>query len=159
MAKNTKKTEAPAKKAPAKKAPAKKAAVAKLAIDGGEKVWKEPFPMWPQFNPDTDQKVLDILHSGKVNYWTGPVGMQFEEAWAKWLGVKNAISVSNGTAALHVALRPPSAPSRPAPSPSSSTPGRTTSSTRRRSRRPSRSARRPSSSSTSTAWSATWIRS
>ena len=100
-----KKTKPAAKKtAPVKKAPAKAKPVAQLAIDGGEKVWKEPFPMWPQFNPDTDQKVLDILHSGKVNYWTGPVGMQFEEAWAKWLGVKNAISVSNGTAALHVAL-------------------------------------------------------
>jgi dTDP-4-amino-4,6-dideoxygalactose transaminase len=100
----TKTTKAAAKATTKTKAPAKKAPVAKLAIDGGEKVFKEPFPPWPQFNPDTDQKVLDILHSGKVNYWTGPVGMQFEEAWAKWLGVKNAISVSNGTAALHVAL-------------------------------------------------------
>ena len=78
--------------------------VEKLAIDGGKKVWSKGFPAWPQFNPKTDKKVLDILHSGKVNYWTGPVGMQFEAAWAKWLGVKNAISVSNGTAALHVAL-------------------------------------------------------
>ena len=78
--------------------------VAKLAIDGGEKVSKKPFPAWPQFDPATDKKVLDILHSGKVNYWTGPVGMEFEKAWAKWLGVKNAVSVSNGTAALHVAL-------------------------------------------------------
>ena len=78
--------------------------IEKLAIDGGKKVWAKGFPAWPQFDKKTDQKVLDILHSGKVNYWTGPVGMQFEEAWAKWLGVKNAVSVSNGTAALHVAL-------------------------------------------------------
>ncbi|MCR5750613.1 MAG: DegT/DnrJ/EryC1/StrS family aminotransferase [Kiritimatiellae bacterium] len=78
--------------------------VEKLAIDGGKKVWTKGFPAWPQFDKKTDKKVLDILHSGKVNYWTGPVGMQFEDAWAKWLGVKNAISVSNGTAALHVAL-------------------------------------------------------
>ena len=78
--------------------------IEKLAIDGGKKVWTKGFPAWPQFDKKTDQKVLDILHSGKVNYWTGPVGMQFEEAWAKWLGVKNAVSVSNGTAALHVAL-------------------------------------------------------
>ena len=76
----------------------------KLAIDGGPKVFKKPFPAWPQFDRKTDRKVLDILHSGKVNYWTGPVGMEFEKAWAKWLGVKNAVSVSNGTAALHVAL-------------------------------------------------------
>ena len=78
--------------------------VEKLAIDGGKKVWSKGFPAWPQFDKKTDKKVLDILHSGKVNYWTGPIGMQFEEAWAKWLGVKNAVSVSNGTAALHVAL-------------------------------------------------------
>lgn len=75
-----------------------------LAIHGGPKTIAKPFPAWPQFDPKTDKKVLDILHSGKVNYWTGPVGMQFEEAWAKWLGVKNAMAVSNGTAALHVAL-------------------------------------------------------
>ena len=106
----TKKAAKPAAKpaAKAKCAAARPAAKAKcasdLAIDGGKKVWDKGFPAWPQFDPKTDKKVLDILHSGKVNYWTGPVGMQFEEAWAKWLGVKNAVSVSNGTAALHVAL-------------------------------------------------------
>ena len=76
----------------------------RLAIDGGEKVWTRGFPPWPQFDRKTDGKVLDILHSGRVNYWTGPVGMQFEREWARWLGVRNAISVSSGTAALHVAL-------------------------------------------------------
>jgi dTDP-4-amino-4,6-dideoxygalactose transaminase len=75
-----------------------------LAINGGPQTWTKGFPAWPQFNPKTGKKVLEILESGKVNYWTGPVGMQFEAAWAKWLGTKNAISVSNGTAALHVAL-------------------------------------------------------
>ena len=65
--------------------------VEKLAIEGGKKVWSKGFPAWPQFDRKTDKKVLDILHSGKVNYWTGPVGMQFEAAWAKWLGVKNII--------------------------------------------------------------------
>ena len=77
---------------------------AKLAIDGGKKVFSEPFPGWPCFEESTVQAVADVLRSGKVNYWTGSVGMEFENAWAKWLGVKNAISVSNGTAALHVAL-------------------------------------------------------
>jgi len=75
-----------------------------LAINGGKKVWTKGFPAWPQFDPKTDEKVLEILHSGKVNYWTGPVGLKFEAAFAKWLGVRNAVSVSNGTAALHVAL-------------------------------------------------------
>ena len=79
-------------------------AQAALAINGGEKVWTKGFPAWPQFSRKTDRLVLDILHSGKVNYWTGPVGMKFEAEWAKWLGVRNAVSVSSGTAALHVAL-------------------------------------------------------
>ena len=67
----TKKAAAPAKKCCAKKCCCKKAAeakVEKLAIDGGKKVWAKPFPAWPQFNPKTDKKVLDILKSGKVNY-------------------------------------------------------------------------------------------
>ena len=55
--------------------------ITKLAIDGGPKTVAEPFPAWPQFDRKTDKKILDILHSGKVNYWTGPVGMQFESAW------------------------------------------------------------------------------
>ena len=76
----------------------------KLALDGGKKIWNRGFPSWPQFDRTTDKVVLDILHSGRVNYWTGPVGLQFETAWAKWLGVSNAVSVSSGTAALHLAL-------------------------------------------------------
>ena len=151
-------------------------AVEKLAIDGGKKVWSKGFPAWPQFNPKTDKKVLDILHSGKVNYWTGPVGMQFEAAWAKWLGVKNAISVSNGTAALHVALTALGIGSGDEVICTSysfiassfcalqrcrcsSIRARTTCSTPPRSRPQSRSARRRSWSSTSTAWWRTWIRS
>ena len=75
-----------------------------LAIDGGKKVWEGAFPGWPQFNPAVYDKVTDILKSGKVNYWTGKVGMEFEKKWAEWLGVRNAISVANGTCALHTAL-------------------------------------------------------
>jgi len=76
----------------------------KLAVEGGTKAWTKGFPAWPQFDRKADAKVLDILHSGRVNYWTGHVGMEFEKAWATWLGVRNAMAVSNGTAALHVAL-------------------------------------------------------
>ena len=65
---------------------------------------KLKFPAWPQFDRKTEGKIVEILRSGKVNYWTGPEGRAFEEAWAKWLGVRNAVSVTNGTAALHLAL-------------------------------------------------------
>lgn len=78
--------------------------MAKLAIDGGAKVQRSPSPKWPQFDRRTDAAVLDVLHSGRVNYWTGLRGREFEKAWGEWLGSRNAIAVSNGTVALHIAL-------------------------------------------------------
>jgi len=62
------------------------------------------FPAWPQFNPKTAKRVAEALASGRVNYWTGDEGRHFEETFARWLGVREAASVSNGTAALHLAL-------------------------------------------------------
>lgn len=75
-----------------------------LAIDGGGKVWKRPLPKWPAFDRKAGGRVLAVMRSGKVNYWTGDEGRMFEEEFASWLGVRNAVSVSSGTAALHVAL-------------------------------------------------------
>ena len=62
------------------------------------------FPMWPQFAPETLEDVLEPIKTGKVNYWTGTKGMEFEEKFAEWCGAKMAISCTNGTAALHIAL-------------------------------------------------------
>jgi dTDP-4-amino-4,6-dideoxygalactose transaminase len=76
----------------------------KLAIDGGKPVNAKPFPMWPSFEKSTIAAAMAPLKSGKVNYWTGKLGTEFEAAWAKWNGVKYAISTSNGTSALHTAV-------------------------------------------------------
>ena len=62
------------------------------------------FPMWPQFAPESAEEIAKILESGLVNYWTGPKGLEFEEKFCEWSGAKMAISVSNGTAALHVGI-------------------------------------------------------
>ncbi|HOJ31845.1 MAG TPA: DegT/DnrJ/EryC1/StrS family aminotransferase, partial [bacterium] len=78
--------------------------MAKLAIEGGEKINNKPFPMWPAFSEKTIERALEPLKTGKVNYWTGPYGTQFEEAWAKWNGAKYAITTTNGTSALHTAV-------------------------------------------------------
>ena len=48
--------------------------------------------------------VENVLRSGKVNYWTGPNGMEFEKRFAEWQGSKYAVSTATGTAALHVCL-------------------------------------------------------
>jgi len=76
----------------------------KLAIDGGTPVVKDTLPGWPQFSEKGIEAVQEVLRSGKVNYWTGPRGMEFEKKYAEWQGSQYAISVATGTAALHVAI-------------------------------------------------------
>ncbi|MDD4189711.1 MAG: DegT/DnrJ/EryC1/StrS family aminotransferase [Mangrovibacterium sp.] len=76
----------------------------KLAIQGGPKAVRAKLPGWPSFNEKAIRSVEDVLRSGKVNYWTGPKGMEFEKKYAQWQGSKYAISVATGTAALHVGL-------------------------------------------------------
>jgi len=75
-----------------------------LAIDGGPKAVTNALASWPQFDENAIRAVEQVLRSGKVNYWTGPHGMEFEKKFAAWQGSKFAISTSSGTSALHVAL-------------------------------------------------------
>ena len=74
-----------------------------LPFRGSETV-PGPLPMWPAFDEKTIQAVVEPLKTGKVNYWTGTRGMEFEEKFAAWNGSKYAISTTNGTSALHTAL-------------------------------------------------------
>jgi hypothetical protein len=62
--------------------------------------WYPPIPgAWRQ-NP----AVLEVLRSGKVDYWAGKKGMEFEEKFTKWCGTEFAVSTSSGTSALHTVL-------------------------------------------------------
>jgi dTDP-4-amino-4,6-dideoxygalactose transaminase len=76
----------------------------KLAIHGGPKAVTSQKIGWPNFDERSIKAVENVLRSGKVNYWTGPKGMEFEKRFAEWQGSKYAISVATGTAALHVGL-------------------------------------------------------
>ena len=76
----------------------------KLAIEGGTPVNKENFPKWPSFSQKSIDMVSEPLKTGKVNYWTGNIGVEFEKAWAKWNGAKYAVTTTNGTSALHTAV-------------------------------------------------------
>jgi len=76
----------------------------KLAIDGGPRAVTNDLVGWPQFDEKAINAVQEVLRSGKVNYWTGPKGMEFEKKFAAWQGSKYAVSASSGTAALHIAL-------------------------------------------------------
>ena len=75
-----------------------------LAIHGGPKAVTNKLAGWPQFDENAIRSVEAVLRSGKVNYWTGKRGMEFEQRFAAWQGSRYAVSVATGTAALHVAL-------------------------------------------------------
>src|SRR5881392_1719697 len=76
----------------------------RLAVNGGPKAVSNSLKAWPSFDEKAIRAVEDVLRSGKVNYWTGKQGMEFERRFAQWQGSKYAVSVATGTAALHVAL-------------------------------------------------------
>jgi dTDP-4-amino-4,6-dideoxygalactose transaminase len=63
-----------------------------------------PFSPWPYFASDEIEAVTSVLRSGKVNYWTGQEGRQFENEFAEFVGTKHGICVANGTLALELAL-------------------------------------------------------
>jgi len=75
-----------------------------LALNGGPKSVTNKLIGWPQFDENAIHAVDQVLRSGKVNYWTGPHGMEFERKFADWQGSRFAVSVATGTAALHVCL-------------------------------------------------------
>src|ERR1700742_4579196 len=57
----------------------------------------------PVIGPEEEQRVLDVLRSGRLSL--GPVVPEFERAFAQAVGAEHAIAVSSGTAGLHLALR------------------------------------------------------
>ncbi|MCX6637224.1 MAG: DegT/DnrJ/EryC1/StrS family aminotransferase [Acidobacteria bacterium] len=75
-----------------------------LAIHGGPKAVTNKLAGWPRFDENAIRSVEAVLRSGKVNYWTGKRGMEFEQKFAAWQGSGYAVSVATGTAGLHVAL-------------------------------------------------------
>jgi dTDP-4-amino-4,6-dideoxygalactose transaminase len=60
---------------------------------------------WPHFEQDEIEAASRILSSGKVNYWTGNEGREFEKEYAKHFATRHAIALANGTVALELALR------------------------------------------------------
>jgi hypothetical protein len=50
------------------------------------------------------QAAADVLRSGKINYWTGKEGEQFETEYAAAVGSEYAIAVANGTVSLDLAM-------------------------------------------------------
>lgn len=75
----------------------------KLAIHGGKPVRTKPLPAWPSYDEEIEA-AIEVLRSGKHARQSGSYVAQFEAAFAAYFGVKYAIALSSGTAAIHVAL-------------------------------------------------------
>ena len=60
---------------------------------------------WPRYSLEIQERVANVLASGKVNYWTGDLCTEFEDKFANFVGVDHAIAVANGTLALEFSLR------------------------------------------------------
>ena len=60
---------------------------------------------WPVFSDDEIEAAAQVLRSGKVNYWTGDQGREFEKEYANYTNRKHAVAVANGSLALELALR------------------------------------------------------
>ena len=64
----------------------------------------EPIPLArPDVGPREEELVRDVLRSGRLSL--GPMLERFERDFAAWVGSEDAVAVSSGTAALHLAVR------------------------------------------------------
>jgi 8-amino-3,8-dideoxy-alpha-D-manno-octulosonate transaminase len=82
----------------------------KLAVDGGKPVRKEMLhsrPYGPQFYDDVEkQELLEVLESRNPFRWwkEDSKSLQFEQTYAKLLGIEHVLGVTSGTTALYTAM-------------------------------------------------------
>ncbi|MFZ5807778.1 MAG: DegT/DnrJ/EryC1/StrS family aminotransferase [Chloroflexota bacterium] len=75
-----------------------------LAILGGEPIKKTPFPAWPHYD-DLEREALNQVLDSRVWWRTpGTQTLAFEQEFAGYHQAQYGIAVTNGTAALEVAL-------------------------------------------------------
>jgi dTDP-4-amino-4,6-dideoxygalactose transaminase len=77
----------------------------KLALDGGPAVRSAPFPSWPVWDERDERAVLEALRSGRWGAHGGTRVSEFGRRFAELHQAQHAVCVTNGTAALEVALR------------------------------------------------------
>lgn len=82
-----------------------------LAIDGGPKVREKPFPTVSDasgrnLGEEEIRLLTEVIQSGKLNrtVTTESKVKAFEQGFAEWLGVDEAVASTSGTSALHLAV-------------------------------------------------------
>jgi dTDP-4-amino-4,6-dideoxygalactose transaminase len=78
--------------------------MSELALLGGRKTKTKAFPLWPQFD-DTEREALNEVLESRVWWRTpGTKTLEFEQAFARFHGARHGVAVTNGTAAIEVAM-------------------------------------------------------
>lgn len=77
-------------------------AAERLAIDGGTPVRTRPFGATHDFGAEGIAALTAVINSGSVG--KGPKIREFETAFASKNGVKYAMTVTSGTAAMHTCV-------------------------------------------------------
>ena len=76
-----------------------------LAVDGGTPVRTAPFPTWPVWDERDEQGLLEVLRSGTWGAHAGTKVKEFTTRFSAYQEAAHGVCVTNGTAALEVALR------------------------------------------------------
>ena len=78
--------------------------MSELALLGGKKSKSKPFPTWPYFDDTERRGLTEVLESGVWWRTPGTKTLEFEGAFARFHGARHGLAVTNGTAALEVAM-------------------------------------------------------
>ncbi len=78
--------------------------IAKPALLGGPKAHPGEFSAWPIYDSTEEKALLDVLHSGAWGRLNGGVTANFEQEYAKMMGVEHSLGLSSGTSALYTML-------------------------------------------------------
>jgi dTDP-4-amino-4,6-dideoxygalactose transaminase len=85
----------------------------KLAINGGRKLRKRPFPAYKVIGKEELKSVNKVIRSGVLSkflgayhedFYGGPEVRSLEKEWAKYFKVKHAIAVNSATSGLYAAV-------------------------------------------------------
>lgn len=78
--------------------------MSQLAIRGGKPTVSVAFPTWP-YHDECEQAALRRVLDGGVWGIGGEETVRFEQAFAEHVGARHALTVTNGTVSLEIALR------------------------------------------------------
>src|SRR5579864_5488275 len=80
--------------------------MSQLALLGGPKTKRKPFPEWPLYDERERAALMKVLESRVWWRTPGTRTLEFERNFARFHGAKHGVAVTNGTAALEVTMAP-----------------------------------------------------